>query len=167
MVGLPASGKSSIATKLQQSLNAVLLDKDAVRACLFAERVDYERAQDDLCVNIMYEVSAYHFKRRPGTVVILDGRTYSRRYQVDAVKACAAQSEVPLFFLECVCCAQTAHHRLSCSMDTHPAKDRDIHLYEKSRAAAEPLIEPKLRLDTDNATVDQCVQAALDYIRRA
>ena len=166
MAGLPATGKSAISCRLKQELACVLLDKDQIRACLFAEHVEYSREQDDLCVNAMYEVARYHLQRRPASPVILDGRTYSRRYQIAAVKTAAEHANVPICFIECVCSPETARHRINLSKGAHIAKDRDEILYEKSRAAAEPITEHRLILNTDKNTKDQCIQTALAYIKK-
>jgi len=165
MAGLPASGKSAIARKLSALLNATLLDKDQVRDFLFKDKVDYVREQDDLCVNVMYDVAIYHLTKRPDTPVILDGRSYSRQYQIEAVKKTASRAKVDLFLIECVCTPETARLRLKLDEGVHPAKDRNYTLYEKSRAAAEVINEPKLTVDTDKFDVDECVQLALSYIQ--
>ena len=166
MAGLPASGKSAVSQTLKQTLKAVLLDKDQLRACLFADLVDYSREQDDLCVDMMYDVAHYHLKKRPENPVILDGRTYSRRYQISAVKRAARRADTPVCMIECICSPETAHARLRQDKNKHVAKNRDELLYEKSRAAAEPITDPRLVLDTDKMTKEQCVQCALDYIRK-
>ena len=165
MAGLPASGKSALSARLKKALKAVLLDKDHVRASLFAEYVDYSRAQDDLCVDIMYDLTAYHLEQRPTTPIILDGRTYSRRYQIDALKRAAARSKTTIHIIECVCSEETALTRLEQDKDKHVAQDRDAQLYRKSRAAADPITEERLVLDTDAYSVGQCEQAALAYLR--
>ncbi len=163
--GLPASGKSAVAQALQRRVNGVLLDKDEIRSCLFAGYVDYQRQQDDVCVSVMYEVARYHLKQRADVPVILDGRTYSRRYQVTAVEAAAAQMEVPVYFIECVCSADSARHRLEADQGKHLAEDRDYSLYVRSRDSAEPLEMPRLVLDTDENSIEVCVQLAATYIK--
>jgi len=165
MAGLPASGKSAVARKLKPLLGATLLDKDLVRANLFAEHVEYSRSQDDLCVDIIYDVACFHLDRRPQVPVILDGRSYSRRYQIEAVKKTAVRAKTALAIIECVCSAQTALVRLEKDKTIHIAKDRDALLYEKSCASAEPIVEPRLTLNTDDNTVEQCVQAARRYLQ--
>ena len=166
MAGLPATGKSAVAQSLKQSLNAVLLDKDQVRACLFAEHVNYTREQDDLCVDVMYDVACYHLTKRAETPVILDGRTYSRQYQIDSVKRAAGRANTPMLIVECVCSSETARMRLRQDRNKHIAENRDELLYEKSLAAAEPITEPKLVLDTEHMTKEQCALSALEFIRK-
>lgn len=165
MAGLPASGKSSIAQLLTQSLNAVLLNKDVIRACLFNDAIDYTRQQDDLCVNVIYDVARYHLTERPGIPVILDGRSYSRHYQIESVKNTAAGADVSLIIIECVCSSETARQRLENDADTHLAKNRDYSLYQRCMETAETIVEPKLVIDTDNYNTSEGTQLALSYIK--
>lgn len=165
MAGLPASGKSAVAQKLANQLSAVLLDKDQVRDFLFNDAVDYTREQDDLCVDVMYKVASYHLSARPNTPVILDGRSYSRQYQVDAVKQTAVSANVALRIIECVCTPEQARLRLESDQDAHLAKNRDYAMYQQSRATAELITEPKLVLDTEKNNVAQCVHLVLAYLK--
>lgn len=55
MAGLPGVGKSTLARALAARLDAVVLDKDRIRASLFPpSHVDYSRDQDDFCIDVMY-----------------------------------------------------------------------------------------------------------------
>lgn len=179
MAGLPASGKSTVARRLAVELPAVLLDKDAVRAALFAPAdIDYSDAQNDLCVRVMFDVAAY-LLRKCGTAapgceetheatrhVILDGRTFSRRAQVDALTAFAAGLPVPLRIIECVCSDETARVRLGDGdAQAHVARNRDYTLYAALRDGADPIDAPRLVLRTDSGDVDAQVRDALDYVR--
>lgn len=165
MAGLPASGKSSLARALSTALPGFLLDKDEVRAFLFKDRVDYSREQNDLCVNAIYSVAQYLLKEKLEQFVILDGRTYSRHYQLDAVKAAAQQVGAKLKLIECVCSVETARSRLSQAGQAHLAKDRTFAMYQESRANAEVIPDPKLVIDTGAQTPEASLKKALDYIR--
>ena len=164
MAGLPASGKSDVGAQLQRVLGAVLLDKDRVRNFLFASYVDYSRRQNDLCLGVMYDVANYLLTTSSPSVVILDGRTYSRRYQIAAVKAAAERSGSRLLIIECVCSEESAKARLQNGQGNHLAKDRDFEMYLRSKAAAEPIDEPKLVLETDICSLEQCLEQALRYV---
>ncbi len=166
MAGLPASGKSAIAGCIQKQLSAVLLDKDEVREFLFNDAVDYQREQDDLCVNVIYDVACYHLAKRPGVVVILDGRSYTRRYQVQAVKDAASRAHARLIIIECVCSIQSARHRLESDAGVHLAKNRDFLMYQNSRNSADEIQEPKLIVDTDTHTAEEGARLALSYIEK-
>jgi len=83
MAGLPGTGKSTLAARLAAALDAVVLSKDAVRAALFPPPVrDYSTAQDNLVMEVIFKAAAYTFRTRSQQVVIIDGRTFLRTYQV-------------------------------------------------------------------------------------
>jgi predicted kinase len=169
LAGLPGSGKSTLATELVCRLGsrALLLDKDKVRSTLFGqEHTLYTRAQDDFCVATMLRTAAWQLSNTPNTVVILDGRTCSRAYQVTQVRWFADRIRQPLRLIECVCSQAIIEKRLltSSARGTHPAANRDIELYRRLLAEADPIPEPKLRLNTDKS-LRECADRALHYIK--
>jgi predicted kinase len=167
MAGLPGTGKSTLSRKLVSALGGVVLDKDAVRSALFpGQYTEYSTAQDDLVVGILYQVAEYYFRRYPGLAVLIDGRLYSRRYQVQDAVQCAARTHQPLRIIECICSDESAKRRLehATAQGTHPAKNRSFELYLSIKARWEPIQEPKLVLDTDS-DLEVCAARALQYIR--
>ena len=163
--GLQATGKSTLAKKLQQELLAILLDKDIVRDCLFAEHVDYSAAQNDLCLNIIYQLSGYYLQKNPESKIILDGRTYSKRYQIEALKQAANQFHTQFRIIECVCSEESTRKRLEHDQN-HLAKDRDFALYQRIKAAADPIIEPKLVIDTDLLSLEESIAKIITYLKQ-
>ncbi|MBN1581229.1 MAG: ATP-binding protein [Anaerolineae bacterium] len=167
MIGLPASGKSTVARRLAARLpSSVILDKDVIRAALFPPpEMTYSTEQDDFCMQVMLETAEYLLRRDPSKVVILDGRTFSRRYQRDRVRAFAARLETRLEIVECVCSDEAARRRLENDVATgrHVAQNRTVDLYWAVKDRFEPIQGPKLVLSTDS-DLDQCVQAALAYL---
>ena len=168
MAGLPGSGKSTIACHLAERLPsiAVILDKDVIRAALFAPaEIEYTTAQDDFCMQVMLETAEYILAANRDKHVILDGRTFSQRYQRDRVRVFAAGLNVRLKIVECVCADASARQRLEHDVATgrHLAQNRDYAMYRAVKARFEPIAEPKLVLDTD-AALEQCIQSALSYL---
>jgi adenylylsulfate kinase len=163
MAGLPGTGKSTLAGRLAQELPAIVLNKDAVRAALFPpSEIEYSTSQDDLCVNVMLQVAGYILAKDPRKHVILDGRTFSRRYQVDIVRAFAQELGIECTFVECVCSDETVRQRLErdVALKLHPAANRNYEMYLAVKAQAVPIPAPKLVLDTDRdleAAVQDCV----------
>jgi adenylylsulfate kinase len=167
MAGLPGTGKSAIARRLAQELPAILLDKDAVRAALFPpSEIEYSTPQDDLCVEIMLQVAGYILSRDHQKHVILDGRTHSRRYQVETVRRFARAQGVASILIECICSDDTVRRRLEedVAEGRHPAANRNYEMYRAVKARAEPIVGPRLVIDTERELVS-VIEDCLKYIR--
>lgn len=166
MAGLSGTGKSTLARALAPRLNAFVLDKDIIRAALFANEVDYTSEQNNLCGQIMFQVAGYLFKKDAGQVVILDGRTFSKRYQVDDLLNFAIEVDTPLYLIECVAADAIARERIErdALAGTHLAADRDFAMYQRMQAQFEPITAPKLVLDTGTTDIDTCLRRVLEYV---
>ena len=165
MAGLPGSGKSTVARALAERLPATVLDKDVIRAALFAPaHVEYSRAQDDFCQEIMLQTAAYLLGRNL-SYIFLDGRTFSRRYQRERVLEFCSQLEKRWAILECVCSETTALARLEKAAveRIHPATNRTPELYRQIQKIWEPIDDPKLVIDTE-ASLESCVERATQYL---
>lgn len=163
MAGLPGVGKTTLATALADHLNAIVLNKDEVRATHFGPRVEYTLEQDDFCVDLMYRTTAWLVRKDPSSIVLLDGCTYTRAYQAETLRETAARLGQDLFVIECDCDPELAIARLNDDLAAgrHPAANRTPELYWEFRAAAEPITEPKLLVDTTRpveASVEDCVR---------
>jgi predicted kinase len=166
LAGLPGTGKSTLARALAAHLGAPLLDKDRVRAALFAPgEIEHSRRQDDLVVDCLYRVAAFHAERGAAAVV-LDGRTFSRRDQIDALRAAARRMDAEVVLIECTAAPEVARARLERdrASGAHPASDRGPELYERLRASAERIEEPTLLLCTDEASPDELAARVLARI---
>jgi predicted kinase len=159
MAGLPGTGKSTLSRALAADLGGTVLDKDIFRAALFAPAdVEYSTEQDEFVMRIMLKVAGYLFRKDPGRHVFLDGRTFSRRYQLKRATGYAEALGQPWRILECVCSEESAKARLSAS-DAHLAANRNFELYLEVKARFEEITLPKSVIDTDQ-TLDMCVELA-------
>ncbi|MDB5312939.1 MAG: ATP-binding protein [Gemmataceae bacterium] len=169
MAGLPGTGKSTIAARLAAELGGVVLSKDVVRSALFPPPVlDYTREQDDITVAAIYAAATRILTTARDHPVILDGRTFSRAYQVrDLFAAAQAAGEVPRV-IECVCAEDVVRERLERdrAVGIHPAGNRTFGLYLSVKDRAEPITVPKLILDTGTTPFPECVRQALQYVKR-
>jgi predicted kinase len=166
VAGLPGTGKSTLARALAQQLPGAVLDKDLIRASLFPPAyVEYSLAQDDFCGAIMLQTAAYLLSKDPELYVLLDGRTFSRRYQRNRVIEFCAQAGTTWATLECVCSEATALRRIAeaVAANNHLAANRTPDLYREIRKAWEPIDQPKLVIDTDE-NLESCVDRALRYL---
>lgn len=167
MAGLPATGKSAIATRLVQELGGAVLSKDRVRGELFPPPVlDYSRAQDDITMTAVYQAAAYCLRTKSHQAVVIDGRTFLRAYQVEDLLALGRSVNQTPYLLECVCADAVAKERLEADLASgrHPARNRTYALYCSLKAAAEPIRIPHLTLDTGNTPLDECVRQCRAYL---
>src|SRR5262245_9543633 len=130
LAGLPGTGKSTLARALAPRLHAVVLNKDQFRQALFGEQVDGSRDQDDAACRAMYAAVEALAAAEMGPV-ILDGRTYSKSYQVDELSDLAERVRADLTVVECVCSDDVARARLAedARERRHPAPNRAPELY--------------------------------------
>ncbi|HTF44999.1 MAG TPA: ATP-binding protein [Terriglobales bacterium] len=164
MAGLPGSGKSTLCRELAVLTSGVVLSKDEIRAALFAPAdIEYSSEQDDFCMRVVLEAAGYILKKTPRRFVLLDGRTFSRRYQIDPVIAAAHEWKQPWRILECVCSDATARKRIEEQRGAHPAKDRDYALYLRTKERQEEITLPKTVIDTEQS-LPACVARAREAL---
>jgi predicted kinase len=169
LAGLPATGKSTIARELAAGLGAPLFDKDRVREALFGPaHVAYSREQDDFCTRVLYSAVEHVAERGSAACVVLDGRTYSRRYQVAELAELARRLGAELVVIECVASREAVRERLA-SDGGHPARDRTFERWLELEASAEPdaLVElAPLRVDTSRLPLSECIRACREELAR-
>jgi len=166
MAGLPGTGKTTLACELAQRTSGRVLSKDEVRHALFAaDEIEYSSRQDDFCLQLMIETAGYLLAQNPQRVFFLDGRPFSRRYQIDNVVAAAEFLHQPWRILECVCCEEVARKRLNADSKAaiHPAGNRGFSLYLAVKARFEAIIFPKTVIDTGEE-VETCVRLAMENL---
>jgi predicted kinase len=167
MAGLPGTGKSALAAALAERLSGSILSKDVIRYALFAPRdVEYTTEQDDFVMEIMLQAAGQILQKRPDRHVFLDGRTFSRRYQVERVLAAAKHWGQPWKIVECICSDETTRARLESQASTgeHPAGNRSFSLYTEIKDHFESITQPKTVIDTDQPPTD-CVEQAMEAFR--
>ncbi len=152
LAGLPGTGKSALAGELARALDLPLLAKDVVRASMFApHEIEYTRSQDDRVMQHIHDSVERHAREQISRGVVLDGRTYSKREQVQALYALRERLDARLLVIECTCDPRTAKARIAADLarGLHPAANRTVELYQRLAAAADPIPEPKLLLSTE------------------
>jgi len=166
MAGLPGSGKSTLARALSERVSGSVLDKDEIRHALFSPRdIAFTSEQDDFVMELMLQTAGWIQLLHAERHVFLDGRTFSRRYQIDRVFDFASQAGQPCRILECVCADDAAKERLEAqaSSGAHPAGNRSFVLYLAIQARFEPILRPKTVIDTDQP-LEGCIHQALTVI---
>jgi predicted kinase len=163
MAGLPGTGKTTLARELARRTSGRVLSKDEFRHAIFLPaEIEYSSRQDDFCLQLMLQTAEYLLSRDPARIIFLNGRPFSRRYQIDNVLRLASSLHQSWRILECVCSEETARKRLAKDADatSHPAGNRDFHLYADVRARFEAITHPKTVIDTDQS-IEHCVATAM------
>jgi adenylylsulfate kinase len=169
MAGLPGTGKSTLAREMAQRTVGLVLSKDEFRHAVFApDEIEYSLRQDDFCQDLMLRTAEYLLSRDPRRILFLDGRPFSRRYQIENAIAAANSLHQAWRILECVCAEETVRQRLEAdaSVGSHPAHNRDFQLYLEIRARFETIILPKVVINTDE-NLEFCIHRALQGLNLA
>jgi len=166
MAGLPATGKTTLARELARRTAGRVLSKDQIRHAIFLPgEIEYSTRQDDFCQQLMLETAAYLLSRNPAQKIFLDGRPFSRRYQIENVLTAAASLHQPWRIVECSCSDETVQQRLVLDAESasHPAGNRDYQLYLEVKARFEAIRHPKIVIDTGQP-LEASIQRALEAL---
>jgi len=168
MAGLPGTGKSTIAQHLEKHLNALVLNKDIIRSELFTkEALDFSREQDDLCMKAIFIISEYILKANSEQTIIVDGRTFSKSYQIEQLLARADLLQVKPVIIECICADSIAKQRLDDGQQTgaHPAGNRTYELYLELKEKADPITVDRLVIDTGAESLENSIDRCMAYLK--
>ena len=162
MAGLLGTGKTTLARELARRTQGALLSKDEIRAALFLpEDIEYSVKQDDFVMEVMLEAARFLLQTISTRKIFLDGRTFSRSYQIGRVLELARELAQPWTIIECTCSDESARRRLDLEPDpSHPAHNRTFALYLEMKARFEFISYPKTTINTDQPR-EQCLQQAL------
>jgi predicted kinase len=167
MAGLPGTGKSTLAQELAVRTSGRVLSKDVFRHAIFStDEIEYSSQQDDFCMDLMLATAFYFLRQLPARIIFLDGRTFSRRYQIENALSAAASLHQPWKILECICSEETARRRLEqqSAHRAHPAANRNFQLYEGVKSRFEAITLPKTLINTDQP-LETCIEQALHGLK--
>jgi predicted kinase len=159
MHGVPGSGKSTIARAIAPSLNAVVIDKDVIKAALL--RVGIAEQQAASGAYEAYFDLASHMVRM-GHSVILDNPVFWPRVEEKWITL-ASEAASSLLMIECVCGdVAELRRRLATrqALESQPREPLDLRRYDGTIEVS----CDRLTIDTTRP-IEECVAAALDYVR--
>jgi aminoglycoside phosphotransferase family enzyme/predicted kinase len=173
--GMVASGKSTIARALADSLCISVLRSDVVRQRLFETTslksgvVDFgEGVYSPEATSMTYGQLLLQAQAQidQGRSVVLDA-TFSRKNQRREILRLADEMRAAVVFVECTCSEATARKRLQARAHTHSVSDARIDHLNKLKAAFETLDdlseECHVRVDTEE-NIEDNLRTALAFI---
>jgi adenylylsulfate kinase len=114
----------------------------------------------------MLETAIYLLQRDSNRILLLDGRPFSRRYQIENVVNAADSLHQSWRIVECACSEKIARQRLEeqSALGAHPAGNRNFELYLEVKFRFEAITLPKTVIDTGQP-LEICVAQALAALR--
>jgi hypothetical protein len=97
-------------------------------------------------------------------MLFLDGRPFSRRYQIDNVLKAADSLHQKWRILECICPEDLSRRRLEDHSVPHAARNRNFQLYLDVKSRFEAITLPKTVIDTSQI-LETSINVALAALR--
>ena len=163
LMGLPGSGKTTLAAALAPRLPARIVSRDAVRAAMFRPCSFTHREKAAAFEGVL---QAVRVNCGLGHSTIVDGMPFSREGELEAVSQAGGEAGCRVVPVLCALPVAEAQRRIrSQGEGSSPAEDRDPELV---REVAERFRSPPqgtLELDATRP-VDELAEAVLDWIAR-
>ncbi len=134
LIGLPGAGKSVIADALTQRLGLHRICRDRIRAAMFP-RCAFTPAEKQAAQRAV--LTALEVNCALGRDSVLDGMTFSRRTELQAIDAVLAPYAVRCLPIHVDCPPELARQRIMAAAG-HPALDRTPELVDQVLRRFEP-----------------------------
>lgn len=143
LVGLPGSGKTTLAGFLRARFGLREINRDRIRAALFPadDGSEANKHQANAAVRAVLEANCML-----GIGCVMDGMTLGRRADRDGLRHIVEKHSALFILLWLDCPLEIAAARVAGDKSGHPARDRDAKLVKSVAERFEPP-EEALRLD--------------------
>lgn len=157
ILGLPGTGKTTLAMALSARTGARHLNTDRVRT-----RLGLRGQYDETTKAHVYDELLREARNTlcQGVPVVLDGTFYRQAFR-DRIAGLAHETGADLKWIELRARPETVRQRVS---GERPYSEADFSVYQKIREAYEPLEGERLTLDSDRQTLEAMLTRACEYI---
>lgn len=171
LVGVPGAGKTTLARMLAPRIGAVVLNRDEIRDAIFPEKyLDYSREQNQVGTDALYGVLGYLLDRPRPDFIVVDGKPFSRKSEIEHVRDLADRSRAGLLIFHCVAPSDVIAARLQEGLvdprnvraERHPEKAARI------REEFDPIELPHVAIDTSapqTFILEECIREIERRIR--
>ena len=158
VMGIPGAGKSTIARTLERELGLRRVCRDLIRRAMFPSS-NFSRLEKRAAFRAV--LLATEINCLLDAPSVLDGMTFSRRKDFDAVAEIAARHEFVVLPLLVECGSATARQRIEADMvdGAHPAGDRRPALVDAVVARFQTPPDSTIRIDGEAELEVMCAQA--------
>ncbi len=162
IAGLPATGKSTLAKKLAEKINAVVLNTDVIRKEMLP-KPKYTEEEKRLIYNVLFLLTKYLLMNNIN--VILDGTFYKRSIRRKAYEI-AEKLGKKIIIIECVCNEEVVKERLIKRSKERSISDADYEVYKKIKSQFEKILSKHIVVDTTkNVDINDIVMKIKEYAR--
>ncbi|OMP75189.1 MULTISPECIES: ATP-binding protein [unclassified Chitinophaga] len=157
VTGLPGSGKSYLAVRLADELQAAYASSDRIRKKMIPNRTysvkEKESVYDEMCNRMVAAIQAERD-------IVLDATFYRDSLREKFILEAGPESQIRL--IEVTAAESLIKERLG---QKRADSEANFHVYQQLKAQYEPIHVPHLTLVSTNNNIGEMLDSALKYIR--
>lgn len=160
LIGLPGSGKTTLARWLAEQSGLTIVSRDSIRAAMFPECA-YTKEEKLAAYSAMKSAIAVNLSL--SRKVCTDGITFANETDRGDMAELARQAGAPLVFVHCECPVQVAQERIAADTDTvFPDRNAATVTEVAARMSPVPLDAYRLNMTEPISTLGSELLAYLD-----
>lgn len=157
LIGLPGAGKTWLANQLENYLDCTILNRDHIRDAIFPEKeLDFSDPQNELASQVTNMVAEYILQRNSDYLLFLDGRPFSKQYQIEEVRNLAAHVGHKIKGIYCWAPDEIVANRLEKDQkeSNYDSKNRTMKKYYRIRENFDEILIDHIRINTHESLME-------------